>query len=65
MASVLTSIATLVEKIANLGAGLASYGGMYQPQKPDCLIKQLHPDIRLHSLNQRLNRIENLLFTTQ
>ena len=39
MTSVLTSIATLVEKIANLGAGLASYGGMYQPQKPDCLIK--------------------------
>lgn len=39
MVSLLTSIAALVEEIANLGAGLASYGGMYQPHKPDCLIK--------------------------
>lgn len=39
MTTMLTTIANFVEKIAILGAGLASYGGMYQPQKPKCLCK--------------------------
>lgn len=39
MTTVLTTIAVYIERIAVLGAGLASYGGMYQPPKPKCLIK--------------------------
>lgn len=54
MVSLLTSIAALVEEIANLGAGLASYGGMYQPHKPDCLIKQLHYDTQLQVKSDNL-----------
>ena len=37
MTTLLTAIASMIEKIAILGAGLASYGGMYQPPKPKCL----------------------------
>ncbi len=35
----LNLIAIIVKKIAINGAGLASYGGMYQPKKPECLKK--------------------------
>lgn len=39
MTTLLTTVASLIEKVAVLGAGLASYGGMYQPPKPECLNK--------------------------
>lgn len=39
MTTFLSSIASIIEEIAILGAGLASYGGMYQPPKPKCLYK--------------------------
>lgn len=40
MLSLLTSIADFVEEVAYLGAGIASFGALYQPKKPDCLIDQ-------------------------
>lgn len=33
----LTTIANMVEKMAFLGAGLASFFGLYQPEKPSSL----------------------------
>lgn len=39
MNTLLTTIATFVEGIAIWGSGLASFGGMYQPKKPECLCK--------------------------
>lgn len=39
MTSILVGVASFIEEIASLGAGLASYGGMYQPRKPESLIK--------------------------
>ena len=37
--ALLNLIAIVIKKIAINGAGLASYGGMYQPKKPKELIK--------------------------
>lgn len=39
MSTLLTALANLVEGIAIWGGGLASFGGMYQPEKPKCLYK--------------------------
>lgn len=39
MNTLLTTLANLVEKIAVWGGGIASFGGMYQPKKPNCLYK--------------------------
>lgn len=39
MTTLLTLIASIIEEAAILGAGLASYGGMYQPKKPESLYK--------------------------
>lgn len=33
----LTAVANVVEKMAVLGAGLASFFGLYQPEKPEAL----------------------------
>lgn len=34
MNTLLTALSNFVEGVAIWGAGLASFGGMYQPQKP-------------------------------
>lgn len=39
MNTLLITLANFVEGIAVWGGGLASFGAMYQPEKPKCLCK--------------------------
>lgn len=53
MNTILTSISNFVEHIAYSGAGLVSFGGMYQPKKPNSLVSSSLKNIKITQCNNK------------